>query len=158
MIFEGIGIEILPSTLTDGNSHLVPHWVFIFLIFITIFYDNDNTYFSILFAIIYGLLIDIVYTDVLGVYMFSYAIVIYIIRMLTKFFHANFYVTVILGMIGVFLVDLTINAIYSVIGIADVIWEEYFFFRLLPTILANMVFLILFYPIFKNRFISWRKE
>lgn len=156
MIFEGIGVELLPRTILSSNSQLIPHWVFIFLIFITIFYDQQNTYFSILYSVIYGLLIDIVYTDVLGVYMFSYAIVIYIIHVLKNHFHANFFITMFLGVIGIVLAELIINTIYSVIGVANFIWADYFYFRLLPTILANLVFLIVVYPIFNKKLIKWR--
>lgn len=158
MVFEGIGVDILPSSILDSPSQVIPHWVFIFLIFIVIFYEKENTYFSVLYSVIFGLLIDIIYTNILGVYMFSYAIVIYMIHILKRFFHENFSVTVLLGIIGILLADLTINIIYAFIGIASFDWADYFYYRLLPTVLANLVFLILFYPIFKRRLMKWKKE
>src|SRR5690625_6852625 len=74
-----------------SNSIIVPHWVFIFLAFIAIFFDEENTYYSILYAVIFGLLIDVVYTGVLGVYMFSYAVCVYVFYGLMKMFHSNIY-------------------------------------------------------------------
>lgn len=157
MILEGIGVELIPSTLKN-ESHLIPHWVFVFLIFIVIFYDRENTYFAILYGAIFGLLIDIVYTDVLGIYMFSYAMVSYAIRLLKKLFHENFYVLMCLGLVGICLADLAIYAIYFVIGITNMIWNEYYFYRLLPTALANLIFLIVLYPLFGKRLMKWRSD
>src|SRR5690625_6724150 len=73
MVLEGVALELLPAKLVMSNSIIVPHWVFIFLAFIAVFFDEENTYYSVLYAVIFGLLIDVVYTGVLGVYMFSYA-------------------------------------------------------------------------------------
>ena len=47
---------------------------------------------------------------------------------------------------------------YKMIGFADIMWEEYLLLRLLPTVLANLIFLIAFYPIFKKWFINWSSE
>lgn len=156
LVFEGVGIELLPSVILDSHSQLIPHWVLIFLIFITLFYDQESTYFSVLYGVIFGLLIDVVYTDVLGVYMFSYGIVVYIIHVLKRTFQENFFVTTILCIFGVGLAELIINTVYFVIGLADFVWDDYFYFRLLPTVLANLVFLMFIYPIFNKRLARWR--
>src|SRR5690625_651119 len=87
MVLEGVALELLPANLVMSNSIIVPHWVFIFLAFIAIFFDEENTYYSILYAVIFGLLIDVVYTGVLGVYMFSYAVSVYVIYGLKKMIH-----------------------------------------------------------------------
>lgn len=66
LITEGVALEILPSSIVLSDTLIVPHWVFICLIFIAVLYDNENTYYSVLYALIFGILIDIVYTGVLG--------------------------------------------------------------------------------------------
>lgn len=158
MILEGVALELLPAKLVITNSLIIPHWVFIFLVFIAIFYDEESTYFSIFYGVVFGLLIDIVYTGVLGVYMFSYAVSIYIIYGLRKMLHANIYGTLLLGFIGIVSADIAINFIYTVVGITDMLWKNYFIYRLLPTVLANLLFLIVSYPIFMRRLVKWRRE
>src|SRR5690625_2188645 len=111
MVLEGVALELLPAKLVITNSLIIPHWVFVFLVFIAIFYDEENTYFSILYVVIFGLLIDIVYTGVLGVYMFSYAVSVYFVYGLRKMLHANIYGTLLLGFIGIVLADIAINLI-----------------------------------------------
>lgn len=158
LVLEGVALKLLPTSLALGALLIIPHWIFILLLFIAVFYDKVNTYHAVLYAAVFGLLIDIVYTEVLGVYMFSYAIVIYIIHELKKMFHTNFYVTILLGIVGVSLADISINLIYSVIGIVDMPWGAYLIYRLLPTVLANTLFLLVVYPLMRKRLERWQDE
>src|SRR5699024_4249882 len=111
---EGVALELLPAKLVMSNSIVVTHCVFIFLVFKAVFFDEDNTYCSVLYAVIFCLLFDVVYTGVLGVYMFSYTVSVYVIYGLKKMIHANIYGTLLLGFTGVIFADLLINLIYTV--------------------------------------------
>src|SRR5690625_5297575 len=155
---EGVAIELLPNFLVNTSSLIVPHWVLVLLIFIAIFFDDEDTYYSVLYAVVFGLLIDIVYTNVLGFYMFSYAIIIYIIHELNRLFHTNLLVTIMLAFIGVSLADLSVYMIYTVIGMTDMLWADYLVYRLLPTVLANLIFLIIFYPLSRKKLLQWKED
>lgn len=155
VVLEGVALDFLPEQILAGDTFIISHWVFVFLVFIAIYFDEPHTYYSVLYAVIFGLLVDIVYTDLLGVYMFSYAIVTYLIHQCTKLFHPNFYTTILFVLIGVSLTDLSIYMLYSFIGKINLLWGSYAFYRLLPTVLANIIFFIGFYPIIKKRLISW---
>ena len=158
VVLEGLALELLPSKLVMGHLLIIPHWVLVFLVFLAIFYDNENTYYSVLYGLIFGLLIDVVYTGILGVYMFSYALVIYVLHGLKKMLHGNIYVTFILGVIGIAFADILVNFIYTMVGLTDTAWIDYFTYRLLPTIILNVVFLFLLYPLFVKRLIRWNSE
>lgn len=158
LVLEGVALDLLPINLVAGKSLIIPHWIFVFLLFIAIFYDRDHTYFSVFYAVIFGLLVDVVYTGVIGVYMFSYAIVIYIVHALKKSFHTNIYVTILIGIIGVGLTEISINFIYTVINIIDIDWKQYVIYRLMPTILANLIFLIILYPFVRKKLLTWQHE
>ncbi|APC48135.1 rod shape-determining protein MreD [Virgibacillus halodenitrificans] len=158
LVSEGVALELLPPSLITGNLLIVPHWVFMFLVLIAIFYDKEDTYYSVLYGFIFGLLIDIVYTGVLGVYMFSYALVIYVIHGLKKMLHGNVFVSILLGIVGLSLADIAINVIYTVAGIASMVWKDYLLYRLLPTLLLNLVFLLFLYPIFVKRLTRWGRD
>lgn len=157
VIVEGVAIELLPASFVINDLLIIPHWVFIFLLYMAIFYDSDQTYFSVLYGALFGLLIDLVYTNVLGVYMFAYAFIIYVVHGIRKLLHGNIYVTILLGIVGILLVDFTIYLIYSVVGLTDMALVDYLEYRLIPTILANLVFLLILYP-FKNRLLKWHDE
>ncbi|WP_042223334.1 rod shape-determining protein MreD [Oceanobacillus manasiensis] len=158
LVLEGVALDLLPGRLLTGDLLIVPHWVLIFLVFITIFYENERTYYSFIYALVFGLLIDVVYTGILGVYMFSYAFAIYIVHLLNKLVHANIHVSILLGVVAVVLSDISINVIYLVAGVNDMIWQDYFMTRLLPTLISNLVFLVILYPLFVKRLTTWGQE
>lgn len=158
LILEGVALELLPADLLRSDLLIVPHWVLVFLVFMAVFYDREHTYFSVLYALIFGLLIDVVYTGILGVYMFSYALVIYIIHGLRKMLHSNIFVTLLLGVIGIALTDISIHTIYEVVGVADILWKDYFIYRLLPTVLANLLFIAALYSILVKPLRRWGQE
>ncbi|MGG4180525.1 rod shape-determining protein MreD [Virgibacillus pantothenticus] len=158
LVLEGVALELLPVSLLKTDLLIVSHWVFVFLVFIAVFYDNDRTHFSVLYALIFGLLIDMVYTNLLGVYMFSYACTIYLIYGLKKLLHGNILVVALLGVVGLVVSDMLIYLIYTVVGITDTAWSDYFTSRLLPTVGSNLVFLLLLYPFFAKKLTDWGKD
>lgn len=158
LVLEGVSLDLLPTFLLNSHTLIIPHWVFVLLLFITVFYDDEDTYYAVFYCIIFGLLIDVVYTGVLGIYMFSYAFVIYIIQEVKRLIHENFYAVLFLGGIGILGVDLSIYMIYKMVGLTDMLWNDYLLFRLLPTMLANLIFLIILYPIMKKYLVKWGNE
>ncbi|GGA85918.1 rod shape-determining protein MreD [Ornithinibacillus halotolerans] len=156
VVLEGVALDILPSSLIDGNLMITPHWVLMFLILITIFYDDNNSIHSIIYALIFGLLIDIAYTGILGVYMFTYGLVIYVIHGMKKLLHSNIYSTLLFGIISIIIAELIINLIYFVIGVMNSEWLDYLMVRLIPSILANSIFLALIYPLFTKKLEKWK--
>jgi rod shape-determining protein MreD len=156
VVFEGVALDILPSSLIDGDLMITPHWVLIFLVLIAMFYDRKDSYISIIYALIFGLLMDIAYTGILGVYMFSYGLVIYFIHELRNLLHSNIYSALLFGIIGIVIAELVINLIYYFVGIMDAEWMDYVMSRLIPSILANSIFLLIIYPMFAKRLEKWK--
>lgn len=158
LVLEGVALEFLPENLIMENLLIIPHWVMIFLVLTTMFYDRENTFYAILYGVLFGLMIDVVYTSVLGIYMFIYGIVAYVISGLTKVLHTNLLVALLLGLVGVGLADIGVYIIYSFIGITDFAWGEYIRLRLIPTLAANLLFLLVFYPFIKGKLEKWSEE
>lgn len=156
LIVEGVALDLLPFSSID--TIIVSHFMLMFLVLVTMFYDKENTYVAVLYGVIFGLLIDVVYTGVLGVYMFSYAMVIYIVHKLKRLMHSNFSVTVFLGFIALLLAENLIYVIYSTIDFTNMLWLDFLIYRLLPTILANLIFLMILYPVIVRKLTKWFKE
>ncbi|WP_052158915.1 rod shape-determining protein MreD [Halobacillus sp. BBL2006] len=151
LVMQGMAMSMLPSKLVYSDLLMTPHWILIFLFIVAIFYDKDETYQAVWFALFFGLLVDVVYTGVLGVYMVTYAVVTYIVHGLNKLLHANFVTASILAVIGVAIADTLLYVIYSFVQITAMSWGDYVLLRLLPTLAANMIFFILLYPLVKER-------
>lgn len=158
LVFEGLAINLLPTEIALSENLFIAHWVLALLVYIAVYYDSRTTYYSIIYAFIFGLLVDIIYTGVLGVYMFSYGLVIYIIHNLQKLLQRNFFVLILLGIFSFLMADSFIYLIYYVVGITEMVWQDYLVRRLLPTIVANLVFFIILFPIFKKRIGRWGNE
>ncbi|QTM99956.1 rod shape-determining protein MreD [Sediminibacillus dalangtanensis] len=158
LVLEGVAVDFLPNSLVTGRWMIAAHWVLLYLVLISIFYDLENTYVSVLYAIAFGLMIDIVYTSVLGVYMFIYPLVVYGIHGLKKLLHTNFLVALVLSALAVALADTGVYIVYSFIGLTELPWQDYFYIRLIPTLLANVLFLLLIYPLTKQKLVKWSTD
>ncbi|WP_226583372.1 rod shape-determining protein MreD [Halobacillus litoralis] len=158
LVMQGMAMSMLPAKLVYSDLLMTPHWIFIFLLIIAIFYDKDDTYHAVWYGLVFGLLIDVVYTGVLGVYMVTYTLVIYLVHGLNKWVHANFIAASLLAIIGVLLTDTILYVIYSFVQITSMTWGDYLLLRLLPTLAANMIFFILLYPLVKERVYFWSEE
>ncbi|SDK40769.1 rod shape-determining protein MreD [Sediminibacillus albus] len=158
LIIEGVAQDFLPNSLVTGQWMVVAHWVLIYLVLISVFYDLEYTYLSVMYGIVFGLMIDVVYTSVLGVYMFIYPLVVYAVHGMKKMLHTNFFVALLLTVIAVGLADTGVYIVYSFIGITGISWQEFLYIRLIPTLLANLIFFLLIYPLTKRKLVEWSKE
>lgn len=155
VVLEGVSQELLPESVSSSDIIVVSHWVFLFLILVASFFDENNTFYALVFAVIFGLLMDIVYTDILGIYMFAYSATIFIYHQIIKHFQANFIMVFIFTILSMFLVDHIIYLLYTTLAKTSLPWSVYLSYRLIPTILANTVFFVILYPLFKNRLLVW---
>lgn len=150
LVIEGVAQEFLPNTLVSGNWLIIPHFVLIYLVMIAVFYDSDQTYYSVLYGIIFGMMIDIVYTNVLGIYMFVYALTAYAIHGVKKMLHGNFLVALLLSAAAITMADICVHVIYSFIEGNTIGFGEFLTRRLLPSIMANLLFFAIIYPLTKR--------
>ncbi len=158
LVLEGLAINLLPKEIALSEYLIIAHWVLAFLVYIAVYYDSGSTYYSVFYAFLFGLLIDILYTGILGVYMFSYGLIIYIIHGLQKFLQRNFFVLILLGILAFLMADLFIYFVYSVVGITEMVWKDYLLQRLLPTIFSNLLFFLILFPVFKKSIVRWGNE
>jgi len=158
LVIEGIAIDLLPLRLLETEILIVPHWLFMFLIVVAIFFDKSHTFYAVAYSIVFGILIDIVYADILGVYMFVYAVSVYIAQMLKRLFITNFLVSCIIAMVTISLVEIQIYIVYSFVGTIDLSFMFFMTHRLLPTVVANLLFFLLVYFIFSKRLVRWSDE
>lgn len=158
LVSEGVALELLPESIINLSSVIVPHWLLIFLVLINFFYEEDKSYIFIIYAIIFGLLVDIVYTDILGVYMFAYGIALFVSTILKRILQENIIMAILTGILSIITAEAIISGVYSIIDVINVYWLDNLVDRLFPTIIANVVFLIVIYPIVKYIFSKYSNE
>src|SRR5690625_4774441 len=102
---EGVAMELLPSSIKFADIYIIPHWILLFLILTVVLLYPNNTVIPIIYAAIFGLMTDIVYTGILGVYMFVLSIAVYITQLLNRLFQANFLMTLIISSVALFVME-----------------------------------------------------
>lgn len=158
LVLQGIAIDLLPSSLTTSDVLIVPHWLLLFLTLIAIKYDRNETFYAIIYAIIFGLLIDIVYTGTLGIYMFVYPVAVYTAHILKRMFQTNIVVSSLIAMISIAVAEVLIYYIYKILGMIDATMSYFLLYRLLPTSFANLLFFLVIYGIFSQLLVRWSNE
>ena len=149
LVFEGVALELLPERIINANIIVVPHWILMFLIVFTMFYETKRVFLFVIYATAFGLLVDIVYTDIIGVYMFAYALSIYAVTLMTRLLQENVVMAVIMSTAALLITEGVISTIYTLLGITKVYWLDNLSMRLIPTIIANIVLLLIIYPLLK---------
>lgn len=158
LISEGVAIDLLPNILTSTSTLIVPHWIFIILLLMVLFYDRQDTFYAIAYGAVFGLFIDIAYVGILGVYMFVYPLILYMMQLLKGMLQTNFYITILMTIVSISMIEFLLFFIYSLVGVVETNWSYFTLHRLLPTILANLLLLIPLYFMSMNLLLKWSEE
>lgn len=147
---KGVAIEMLPSSLKFADFYFIPHWILLFLIVVTMFLDHDDSFIAIIYGIIFGLMSDILYTGMLGIYMFMIPFSLYIAKLLFRLLQNNLVMCLIVTAVSILIVEFGLYMIYSFLGVVSISVPSFIIERMIPTLLANLVFmLIIYFPVKK---------
>ncbi|HWK24311.1 MAG TPA: rod shape-determining protein MreD [Ureibacillus sp.] len=129
-----------PISLGDHTLTLVPRFVILYLIFISIYYSKKR---ACLYGLIFGLLYDVFYIDIIGLYSFLYPLVCFVAGSTVRFIHQHLSVTTILSIVLVALMEVFLYYFFYFIQFTTIPVSDFLSNRLLPTIIANLLFLIM---------------
>jgi rod shape-determining protein MreD len=147
-ITEGTIIQAFQPNHLQGEIEIVPHFVLVVICFIAIFLTPKL---AIIFGISFGLFYDFIYTDLIGVYAFSFAFISYFATFMSRFFHGNLFIVLFSNLLAVTILEFFVYGIYLLIGHAKVAFDPFLYNRLIPTLILNGCFtLIIFYPLRKQ--------
>lgn len=143
--------SLVQAFLPQENSmdwQLIPRFSMVMILFIAMYL---NTTYGLLYGLAFGLLTDLLYTDVIGVYLFSMAATAYITSVFSRYLFGNLIVTLLLSIVGVSILEFFVYGLNSLIGISNQMIDEFLYKRLLPTLILNGFFAILiYYPYVKQ--------
>jgi rod shape-determining protein MreD len=144
-IIESTVMQVFTPQHMDNDTILVPHLVMIMIGFIAIYLSPMR---GLAYGIAFGLLYDLIYTDLIGVYMFSMGLTAYLTAFIARYFHGNLFVTLFVQLVGISALEVTVYGLYTLIGVAHVMWDTFVYQRFLPTLLLNGVVVVLvYYPL-----------
>lgn len=135
-----------PVSIADVSYTLVPRFVIVYLIFITVYYGRRR---AILYGIVLGLLYDMYHIDIIGIYTFLYPVICYLAALIIRQIHRHIFTVMLLSMVMIALLELLSFFFASMIALTAIGFEEFIVIRLMPTIIANSIFVAMFGYLFK---------
>lgn len=154
-VLESVFVQSLPVDVLSSERILVPRFLIIVILFMTLYgYRNHG----LLYGAIFGLLFDVVYTEIIGVYLFLFPIIAYLSSKMMGVLQSNLVVVSLVSILGVCLLELGAYEFNFIINMTDMDFQSFLRLRLFPTFLLNLAFIILFaYPL-KRFFEKYRAE
>ncbi|MGC4375816.1 rod shape-determining protein MreD [Fictibacillus sp. Mic-4] len=145
-VFESTVMQVV-NPKQDWGILLIPHFSLVIIIFVASYLKPS---YGIVYGLIFGLLTDLMYTDLIGIYMFSTALVAYITAVLSRFLFGNLFVTLVLTILGVAVLEFLVYGLNTLVGVANESVDLFLYNRLISTLILNGVFAILiYYPLLK---------
>jgi len=128
------------SPLDIGGEYrfLIPRFLIMYLIFISIYYSRNR---AMLYALLFGLLYDVFFIDIIGLYSFLYPLICLIASFIVKYIHQHLIVTTIMSLILIAGLEFVLYHFFSFIGLRDMSLQVFVRERLIPTMIANSIFL-----------------
>ena len=146
-LFESVFVELLPAELFNSSRILVPHFLMVTIIFVTIYISPKH---GIMYGFIFGIFFDIVYTEIIGIYLFMFPLVAYITSWIMKILQTNIILVSFVAILGVGLLEFGVYEMNFIIGRTDMSFASFVDIRLVPTLILNFIFIILVaYPLRK---------
>lgn len=144
---ESIFTSIFPASLFSEEWIFVPRFLFIFLLMVTVYYDEKA---GLLCAFLFGFFMDLVFTQILGVYLFWYPAVCWLVARMMKVIHNHLLIMNFISLLAISILELGVYFFYHVLQITNMDVATFAEFRLIPVLLLNFVFFVLFsYPLKK---------
>jgi rod shape-determining protein MreD len=144
-ILESIFVQFLPGKVFGHNFILVPHFLFASLLFLTIYVGRKQ---GILYCFIFGLLFDVVYTEILGIYLFLFPLIAYIVSKIMHVMQLNIFVSFIVSIIGIALLEFGVYGLNFIIHVTSLDFNHFLSLRLYPVLVLNAVIMLIFaYPL-----------
>lgn len=143
-ILENLYVSNVSPTILGDNAILIPHFLFFGLLFITLYYDQKK---ALLYGVIFGLIYDIVYIEIIGIYLAAFPLFIYLISQAMKVLYANLFIRSILVLIWTAALEYLVYGLNILFGFTTMDNSYFINHRLFPTLLLNALFILIFaYP------------
>lgn len=146
-ISESIFATTLSGEFFTGDRMFIPRFLMIFLVFMSVYFNSRA---ALYYSLIIGLIFDVVYTEILGVYLFVFPLITYAGSKIMKILQNNIFVVSFMSLIAVALLETIIYGMNSLLGFAAMTFQQFLLDRLVPTLILNaIVIVIVAYPLRK---------
>ncbi|QBP40777.1 rod shape-determining protein MreD [Paenisporosarcina antarctica] len=128
-----------PLDIGGEYRYLIPRFLIMYLIFISIYYSRNR---AMAYALFFGLLYDVFFLDIIGLYSFLYPLICLIASFIMRYIHQHLIVTTLMSLVLVTGLEFALYQFFSLIGLTDISLQVFVRERLVPTMIANSIFLV----------------
>lgn len=128
-----------PIVLGGETYILVPRFTILYLTFLAIYYNRNR---AMLYGLVFGLLFDVFYINIIGLYTVLYPLICFIAGWSVKRIHTHLLFSTILAILLMSLLEFVLYEFFFLIDFTSMPRELFLLNRLIPTILANSLFLL----------------
>ncbi|MGG3847405.1 rod shape-determining protein MreD [Aeribacillus composti] len=146
-VLESIIVDLVPIPFLSDHQVAVPHLLLLMIVILAAYGPRKI---AVIYGIVFGLLFDVVYTQVIGIYAFSFPTLAYLVMQALRVLNPNIFVLIFLTELSVALLEFFTYGIYLLIRMTAVPLQLFTIDRLLPTLALNFVLAcVLIYPLKK---------
>ncbi|MCT6923112.1 MULTISPECIES: rod shape-determining protein MreD [Bacillales] len=135
---ESMFAKFSPIMLGEQLVFLVPRFLILYLIFIAIYYNRKR---AVLYGLAFGILYDVFYIDIIGLYSFLYPLLCFLAGWSVKYVHQHLVITTVLAVMLVAAMEVVLYEFFFLIDFTPMTFQTFLHSRLIPTIVANLLFL-----------------
>lgn len=141
-LIEGTVVPLYEPNAWGIDLYLIPRFVLVTVIFIALYMGRK---YGLWLGFLFGLLQDILFSDVIGVYTFTMSFIGYFSGLAFLYFHPSLVLLMLTIMACVFLHEGLVYGFFSLFEVADKPLQTALIFDFLPTTLLNVLFALLIY-------------
>ncbi|MEX3446734.1 rod shape-determining protein MreD [Staphylococcus warneri] len=135
---------VIPMHFGKIDVIFVPHLTLMYLLILTIYRSFGV---ALILAIFFGLITDLYFGSIYGLYMFGYILAVVVMDRFFKIFYKDKVMIFIIILVSTLLIEIYEALIYGLIGFIQFNLLEFLLLRLLPTFILNIILLTILYPI-----------
>lgn len=146
-VLDGSVSKVFSGFLFSYPYAMVSHLIVLWLV-LACFFEEDVHIPIYGFAVAVGVLCDVYYSGILGLFMFLYPLIVWLTKLIAQYFPTTF-----LSVLMIFFIDIAmfefLNFIaYAATGVMKANFANFLLYDLAPTLALNLIFLvILYFPI-----------
>ena len=135
-----------PMNWNGETYFLIPRFVILYLIFLAIYYSRKK---AMIYGLILGLCFDVFYINIIGLYTFLYPAMCFVAGWCMKRIHPHFLSSTILAILLISVIEFAIYEFFYMIQFTSMALKPFLLYRLMPTVLANLLYLVMLGLVFK---------
>jgi rod shape-determining protein MreD len=148
-VFEGLFAQLWPGNWFGGDYIFVPRFLIMAIFFLTIYGSMKH---GIIYGFIFGMMFDVVYTEIIGIYLFMFPLAAYIFWNIMRIVDTNIVVVSVVSIMCVAFLESGVYLMNLLIHIANMDFSSFARIRMIPTLILNLSFILLFAYPFKRQF------